>query len=86
MFGLLVLVTFSVLFCGIHFSVGNVSGAGTVGDTNKQMLQEAASYIENRYDGRVGFVSESEDNGSNVPDGTPCSARYGKQKHRIPKT
>jgi len=74
--GLLVLVTFAVLSCGIHFSVGSGSDTGTVGDQNSQMLQEAASYIENRYDARVGLVSESEDNGSNVPDGTPSTRTF----------
>lgn len=37
-----------------------------------QMLLDAATYIANRYDPRIGLVSESEDTGSNVPDGTPC--------------
>jgi len=37
-----------------------------------QQLLDAATYIVNRYDGRIGLVSESEDTGSNVPDGTPC--------------
>lgn len=37
-----------------------------------QQLLDAATYIANRYDGRIGLVSESEDMGSNVPDGTPC--------------
>jgi hypothetical protein len=32
----------------------------------------AAAYIAGRYDSRMGLVSESEDTGSNVPDGTPC--------------
>lgn len=38
---------------------------------NQQILN-AANYIINRYDPRIGLVSESEDTGSNVPDGTPC--------------
>ncbi len=37
-----------------------------------QRLLNAANYIKNRYDPRIGLVSESEDTGSNVPDGTPC--------------
>lgn len=37
-----------------------------------QQLLNAANYIKNRYDPRIGLVSESEDTGSNVPDGTPC--------------
>ncbi|MCX8188241.1 MAG: hypothetical protein N3F64_00850 [Nitrososphaeria archaeon] len=35
-------------------------------------LNRAAEYIINRYDPRIGLVSESEDTGSNVPDSTPC--------------
>ncbi|MEM2074029.1 MAG: hypothetical protein QXG36_08980 [Nitrososphaeria archaeon] len=35
-------------------------------------LRKAADYIINRYDSRIGLVSESEDTGSNVPDLTPC--------------
>lgn len=38
----------------------------------KQRIINAANYIKNRYDPRIGLVSESEDTGSNVPDGTPC--------------
>jgi len=37
-----------------------------------QRLQNAANFIIKRYDPRIGLVSESEDTGSNVPDGTPC--------------
>ncbi|MBC7091139.1 MAG: hypothetical protein H5T50_04430 [Nitrososphaeria archaeon] len=37
-----------------------------------QRLSRAAEYIVNRYDPRIGLVSESEDTGSNVPDNTPC--------------
>jgi len=37
-----------------------------------QQLLNATDYIKNRYDTRIGLVSESEDTGSNVPDGTPC--------------
>ena len=37
-----------------------------------QNLLDAATYIKDRYDPRIGLVSESEDLGSNVPDGTPC--------------
>jgi len=35
-------------------------------------LQKAAGFISSRYDSRIGLVSEAEDQGSNVPDGTPC--------------
>ena len=35
-------------------------------------LQNAARFISSRYDPRIGLVSEAEDQGSNVPDGTPC--------------
>jgi hypothetical protein len=37
-----------------------------------QRLAEAASYLVERYNPTIGLVSESEDQGSNVPDGTPC--------------
>ncbi len=37
-----------------------------------QELLNAANYIKDRYDPRIGLVSESEDMGSNVPDETPC--------------
>lgn len=39
---------------------------------SQQQLLDAATYIKNRYDPRIGLVSESEDTGSNVPDGTPA--------------
>lgn len=39
-FGLLVLVTFAVLSCRIHFSVGNRSDTGTVGDENARVSFE----------------------------------------------
>lgn len=37
-----------------------------------QKLLDAATYIASRYDDRIGLVSESEDTGSNVPNGIPC--------------
>ncbi len=40
--------------------------------TGDRRLQNAANFIVKRYDPRIGLVSESEDTGSNVPDGTPC--------------
>lgn len=70
--GLIVLIAFSFLFYRSFCLVGNSLGTNVASDQNTQKIQEAASYIENRYDARVGLVSESEDNGSNVPDGTPC--------------
>jgi hypothetical protein len=39
-------------------------------------LQKAVDYIVNRYDNRMGLVSESEDTGSMVPDGTPCNRTF----------
>ena len=43
---------------------------------NNQQLLNAADYLANRFDARLGLVSESEDTGSNVPDGTPCYKTY----------
>lgn len=40
--------------------------------SSNEDLLKAAAYIAGRYGNRIGLVSESEDNGSNVPDHTPC--------------
>jgi len=46
---------------------------GKVGaEANDQKLQNATSFILGRYNPSIGLVSEAEDQGSNVPDGTPC--------------
>jgi flagellar basal body-associated protein FliL len=70
--GLVFLIVFSLLSYGIRFWVCNGSKTNFVTDQNTQKIQEAAAYVENMYDARIGLVSESEDNGSNVPDRTPC--------------
>lgn len=67
-----VLIALSFLSYRSFFLVGNSPGINVASDQNTQKIQKAASYIENRYDATVRLVSESEDNGSNVPDGTPC--------------
>lgn len=41
-----------------------------------QQLAQAALYLAARYNPTVGLVSESEDRGSNVPDGTPAYRTY----------
>ena len=43
---------------------------------NQVQIGAAAAYIAGRYDSRIGLVSESEDNGSNVPDHTPCNRTF----------
>ena len=47
-----------------------IEKAGTNADDLR--LQNAASFISRRYNHKIGLVSEAEDQGSNVPDGTPC--------------
>lgn len=65
-FGLAVVILFLLsTFTSILFIKEEVA-------SDHQKLLDAATYIVNRYDGRIGLVSESEDMGSNVPDGTPC--------------
>lgn len=56
-----------------HSGLSIVSGEGT--PTSQQLLN-AATYIADRFDARLGLVSEEEDAGSNVPDGTPCYRTY----------
>lgn len=70
--GLVVLLALSLLSYRSCISIGNSADTNIVSDQKTQRIQEAATYIENRYDARVGLVSESEDNGSNVPDNTSC--------------
>lgn len=70
--GSFIILALAVSSCGVRPLSCGISATGSVGILSDQRLAKAASYIENRYDARVGFVSESEDAGSNVPDGTPC--------------
>lgn len=42
-----------------------------------QRLLNAVNYIKNRYDPRIGLVSESEDTGSNVPDELLVTELFG---------
>lgn len=49
-----------------------IGGQKVESDVDDLRLQKAADYVIDRYDTRMGLVSESEDTGSNVPDKTPC--------------
>jgi hypothetical protein len=67
------LAVFVLVILGIMAQATHV--CSNVADTqpSSQNLLNAAAYIAGRYDNRIGLVTESEDTGSNVPDGTPCN-------------
>lgn len=67
-----IIATLALLSSGIGSSLSHGSTTSTLSNQNNQRLIEAANYVDNRYDVRVGLVSESEDAGSNVPDSTSC--------------
>jgi hypothetical protein len=71
-----ILVILLLLFPGICSLVPHTLNLSSFSDNLQERLANAANYIEKRYDARVGLVSESEDTGSNVPDGTPCNRTF----------